>query len=106
MTFSRNPLGNRRHRSARQPAASTSPLSPSPLDADVDGETEELEVCAARGTDCPGAPSRKVLLLHQPEATRRAYAEEYGIPLRELGLEPDPDADAAQIASGCLPGIR
>jgi hypothetical protein len=26
---------------------------------------------------------------YQPEATRRIYAEEFEIPLRELGLEPD-----------------
>ncbi len=39
-----------------QPAAIVSPLSPSLLDADVDGEPGELEVCAARGTGCPSAP--------------------------------------------------
>jgi hypothetical protein len=38
-----------------QPAASTSPLSPSLLDADVDREPEELEVCAAKSHWPPGA---------------------------------------------------
>ena len=38
-----------------------------------------------------------IRLDRQPEATRRIYAEEYGVPLRELGLEPEPDADVVAI---------
>ncbi len=59
------------------------------LDADADGEPEELDVYAAKSHGLPGAPSRKVLLLHQSESTRRAYAREFEIPLGELGLKPE-----------------
>jgi len=38
-----------------------------------------------------------IRLDRQPEATQRIYAEECGIPLGELGLEPDPDADVVAI---------
>jgi hypothetical protein len=38
-----------------------------------------------------------IRLDRQPEATRRAYAGEYGISLYELGLEPEPDADVVAI---------
>ena len=38
-----------------------------------------------------------VRLDRQPEATQRIYAEECGIPLGELGLEPEPDADVVAI---------
>ncbi len=31
-------------------------------------------------------PALGIRLDRQPEATRRAYAKEYGIPLRELGM--------------------
>ena len=46
----------------------------------------------------PGSQTRKVLLVHQPEPTRRAYAVKYNIPLRELGLDPEPNPDATQVA--------
>ena len=36
-----------------------------------------------------------IRLDRQPEATRRAYAKEYGIPLRELGLELEAGGHAA-----------
>ena len=39
-----------------------------------------------------------VRLDRQPEETKWAYVEEYNIPFHELGLEPEPDAAAAQIA--------
>lgn len=42
----------------------------------------------------PGSQTRKVLLIHQPEATRRVLAERLGIPLHELGLEPEARSDA------------
>jgi hypothetical protein len=41
-----------------------------------------------------------IRLDRQPEATRRAYAEEYGIPLRELGLEAGGDVIGAESARG------
>jgi hypothetical protein len=52
-----------------------------------------------------GSRTRKVLLVHQPEPTRRAYAVKYNIPLHELALEPKAGDRAAGLAesarSGC-----
>ena len=46
-----------------------------------------------------GSRRRKVLLVHQPEATRRAYAVKYNISLHELGLEPEADGHAVGTVS-------
>ncbi len=39
-----------------------------------------------------------IRLDRQPEGSKRSYAEEYGIPLGELGLELEPNPDATQVA--------